>query len=157
MVIDTSTIVVICSVITSVAGAGAVINKSIKKWSDKVTDKLKEDIKKEVGADMDIMKKEFEEKYSSAVADFNAKLDIVVNAMTETKQYRSKRENDEKKFRLATLKGHIVSAHGTYVPIGKIDTHVLSTLEDIYDEYKELGGNHFVDNLMEDLRKLQKI
>ena len=98
MVIDTSTIIVICSVITSVAGAGAVINKSIKKWSDKVTDKLKNDIKKEVGVDMDAMKKEFAEKYSSAVADFNAKLDIVVSAMTETKEYRAKRENDEKNF-----------------------------------------------------------
>ena len=156
MVIDTNTIVMMSGVITSVAAASAVITKTIKKWSDKLTDKVKSDIKKEVGEDMSKLREDIAQEYKLTLDDFSAKLDIVVASLEETKQYRIKKESDEKSFRLATLKGLIVSAHGTYVPLGKIDTHVLSTLEDIFDEYTELGGNHFVQNLMEDLRNLQK-
>lgn len=157
MVIDTNTIVMMSGVITSVAAAAAVITKTIKKWSDRLTDKVKSDIKKEVGEDMLKLREDIAQEYKLTLDDFSAKLDIVVASLEETKQYRIKKESDEKSFRLATLKGLIVSAHGTYVPLGKIDTHVLSTLEDIFDEYTELGGNHFVQNLMEDLRNLQKI
>lgn len=156
MVIDTNTIVMMSGVITSVAAAAAVITKTIKKWSDRLTDKVKSDIKKEVGEDMLKLREDIAQEYKLTLDDFSAKLDIVVASLEETKQYRIKKESDEKSFRLATLKGLIVSAHGTYVPLGKIDTHVLSTLEDIFDEYTELGGNHFVQNLMEDLRNLQK-
>ena len=156
MVIDTNTIVMVSGVITSVAAAAAVITKTIKNWSDKLTDKVKSDIKKEVGEDMSKLREDIAQEYKLTLNDFSAKLDIVVASLEETKQYRIKKESDEKNFRLATLKGLIVSAHGTYVPLGKIDTHVLSTLEDIFDEYTELGGNHFVQNLMEDLRNLQK-
>jgi len=157
MVIDTNTIVMLSGVITSVAAAAAVITKTIKKWSDKLTDKVKADVKKEVGEDMNKLREEIAQEYKATIDEFSNKLDLVVASLDETREYRNKKESDEKNFRLATLKGLIVSSHGTYVPLGKIDTHVLSTLEDIFDEYTELGGNHFVQNLMEDLRNLQKI
>ena len=33
---------------------------------------------------------------------------------------------------------------------------VLSTLEDIYKTYTDIGGNHFVADLMEEIRALPK-
>jgi hypothetical protein len=158
MNININTILMVCSIITSVSGASAVIIKTLRSWSNKLTDKVKEEIKEEIEEELvNPLKEEFTSEYNVAVNDFNNKLDSVISSMEETKQYRHKKESDEKNFRLATLKGLIVSAHGTYMPRGTIDTHVYSTIEDIYDEYKNLGGNHFIANLMEDLNSLEKI
>ncbi len=158
MNISINTVLMVCSIITSVSGACAVIIKTLRNWSNKLTDKVKTEIKEEIKVELvNPLKEEFTSKYNIAVNDFNDKLDSVINSMEETKRYREKKEVDEKNFRLATLKGLIVSAHGTYMPRGTIDTHVYSTIEDIFDEYKNLGGNHFIANLMEDLNSLEKI
>jgi hypothetical protein len=59
-------------------------------------------------------------------------------------------------FRISTLKGLIVQSHSTYMQLGEIEPMVLSTLEDIYETYTSLGGNHFVGDLMEEIRALPK-
>ena len=156
--VNTNTILLICSVIISVSGACGVIVKLLKKWTSKLTDNVKDEVKEEIKMEVvDPLKEDFTGKYHKAVEDFSIKLDYIMDCLKEQKDYRDRREKEDVSFRLATLKGLIISAHGTYTQLGKIDTHVLSTLEDIYDEYKELGGNHFVENLMEDIKNLEQI
>ena len=156
--VNTNTILLICSVIISVSGACGVIVKLLKKWTTKVTDDVKREVKDEVKDEVvEPLRVDFSDKYHKAVKEFSDKLDYIMDSLKEQKEYRHQQEKDDINFRLATLKGLIISAHGTYTQLGKIDTHVLSTLEDIYDEYKELGGNHFVENLMEDIKSLEQI
>ena len=157
MLIDTSVIIVACSVITSVAAAGAVVSKQIKGWSTKLTDKVKSDIKKEV--ENDVVKpaeKQLKDEYTKAITELCTKLDKVIESVDEIKADTKQNRIEDTEFKLATLKGLIVQAHGSFVPVGKIDVHVLSTIEDVYDEYHSLGGNHFVENLMDDIRDLDK-
>lgn len=156
--INTNTILMICTIITSVAGACGVIVKVLRKWTNKLTDNVKSEVKEEIEEEIiEPLREDFTNKYHLAVSDFNDKLDYTVDSLKEQKEYRKQQEKDDIKFRLAALKGLIISAHGIYTQLGKIDTHVLSTLEDIYDEYKALGGNHFVENLMEDIKNLEQI
>lgn len=156
--VNTDTILLVCSIIISVSGACGVVVKLLKKWTNKLTDNVKAEVRAEVEKEVvEPLRIDFSDKYHKTVEDFSGKLDYILDSLKEQKEYRHKRDKDDTNFRLATLKGLIISAHGTYTQLGKIDTHVLSTLEDIYDEYKDLGGNHFVENLMEDIKKLEQI
>lgn len=38
---------------------------------------------------------------------------------------------------------------------GFIGAHTLFVMEELYNSYKELGGNSFIDRQMEDIRELE--
>ena len=54
----------------------------------------------------------------------------------------------------AALRDRIVQAHDYFSEKGCIGKYSLSSLEDMFRCYTELGGNEFVHSLMEEIRKL---
>lgn len=56
----------------------------------------------------------------------------------------------------ALIKDRLVGGHDYFTDKGQIGKFSLDSLETLYSEYKELGGNGFVAGLMEDVRKLPK-
>ena len=155
--IDTNIIIAVCGGIVSIAAAVGIVKKTIKNQFNKVKDAIKNEAKEEIKKEL------LEPMYNKAVEeyrkDFKAltdKLDGLADRFEA--QMKEQRELNETamEFRLSTLKGLIVQAHGTYTGLGAIETVVLETLEDIYKTYTDMGGNHFVGNLMEEIRSLPR-
>ena len=159
--IDTNIIVAVAGGITSVAAAIVIVRKSAKsigiKIKDTIKNELKEEMKKEV---IDPILKETITTYHNDLNSLKNHIDTLSkNFENQTSnilmEYR-KMNQSSFDFRISTLKGLIVQSHSTYMQLGCIEPMVLSTLEDIYETYTELGGNHFVGDLMEEIRALPK-
>jgi hypothetical protein len=54
----------------------------------------------------------------------------------------------------ATLKYSIVRAHREYMLAGKIDRYALQTVLEMHEQYKALGGNGFIDGVIEEMKSL---
>jgi len=54
----------------------------------------------------------------------------------------------------STLRYSISRAHREYTKDKKIGRHALQSIIDMYERYKELGGNGFVDTLINELKTL---
>lgn len=52
------------------------------------------------------------------------------------------------------MKDRLVSAHDYFCSKGNIGKYSLETLEELYSEYAELGGNGFIKSMMNDIRNL---
>ena len=52
------------------------------------------------------------------------------------------------------IKDRLVSAHDYFCTKGSIGKYSLETLEELYGEYGELGGNGFIKTMMNDIREL---
>lgn len=148
MSINADTILTICSIITSVAGACAVITSVIKKQLAKLTDKVKEETIKEINNDI----------IKPLMEDTNTKINNIIEKLDSLDELNESNSEKSNAFKVCTLKGLIIQAHGTYMQLGHISTYVIAELEEIFRVYHDdLHGNHFVTNLMEDLRSLQKV
>lgn len=55
----------------------------------------------------------------------------------------------------ALLRERIVQGYYEYFHAGKMPLHGLESMENMYQEYRSLGGNGAVSKLMEDLRELE--
>ena len=55
---------------------------------------------------------------------------------------------------LASLKYQISRGHREYMKDGKIDRYALELVIDLYDSYKDLGGNGLIENLVNELKRL---
>jgi len=55
---------------------------------------------------------------------------------------------------LSTLRYSITRAHEKYMERGSIGRHSLQCVHDMYDRYKKLGGNSFVETLVKQLHEL---
>ena len=148
MSINADTILTICSIITSVAGPCAVITNVIKKQLAKLTDKVKEETINEINNDI----------IKPLMEDTNTKINNIIEKLDSLDELNESNNEKSNAFKVCTLKGLIIQAHGTYMQLGHISTYVIAELEEIFRVYHEdLHGNHFVANLMEDLRSLQKV
>ena len=148
MSINADTILTICSIITSVVGACAVITSVIKKQLAKLTDKVKEETIKEINNDI----------IKPLMEDTNTKINNIIEKLDSLDELNESNSEKSNAFKVCTLKGLIIQAHGTYMQLGHISTYVIAELEEIFRVYHDdLHGNHFVTNLMEDLRSLQKV
>ena len=56
---------------------------------------------------------------------------------------------------MVLIKDRIVQAHDYFCGRGCIGKYSLSTLEELFIMYKQLGGNSFIENLMIEIRKLE--
>lgn len=148
MSINADTILTICSIIISVAGACAVITNVIKKQLAKLTDKVKEETINEINNDI----------IKPLMEDTNTKINNIIEKLDSLDKLNESNNEKSNAFKVCTLKGLIIQAHGTYMQLGHISTYVIAELEEIFRVYHDdLHGNHFVANLMEDLRSLQKV
>jgi len=55
---------------------------------------------------------------------------------------------------LSSLRYSITRAHEKYMERGSIGRHSLQCIHDMYDQYKKLGGNSFVETLVKQLHEL---
>lgn len=159
--IDTSIAIAIAGGITSIGAAIIMVRKTFKSVSDKFKDNLKQEI------EADIKKNIVEPMYQGAITEYHKDFELLkerIDTLSNTfenqansilLEYR-KMNQSSFDFRISTLKGLIVQSHCTYTQLGFISPMVLSTLEDIYETYTELGGNHFVGDLMEQIRALPR-
>lgn len=53
------------------------------------------------------------------------------------------------------IKDRIVQAHDYFCGKGSIGKYSLATIEELYQVYKDLGGNSFVESLMHEIRELE--
>lgn len=144
MLINTDTILTVCSIITSVAGASGIIVKVIKGQLSKLTDKMKQETKEELKTEV----------IQPMLDDVTQSINSILTKVEELNNVDIESQKASTSFKQSTLKGLIVQAHGTYMQLGHISKYVMATLEEIFEAYRNLGGNHYVLNLMDDLRKL---
>lgn len=52
------------------------------------------------------------------------------------------------------IKDRLVTAHDYFCQKGSIGKYSLETLEELYSEYSDLGGNGFIKCMMNDIREL---
>lgn len=155
MLINSDTILTVCSIITSVAGASGIIVKVIKSQLTKLTDKTKNETKEELKTEViQPMLDELNQKYTSSLDDVTHNINNILVKLEELNNVDIESQETSIAFKQCTLKGLIVQAHGTYMQLGHISKYVMATLEEIFEAYRNLGGNHYVLNLMDDLRKL---
>ena len=159
--IDTNIIIAVAGGIVSISAAYVVVRKSIKSITDKIKDNLKKELKEEVKSEI------VEPTFTKVTEQHDKDLNVITDRLESiTRQFEEcsqavleeqrKMNESAKEFRISTLKGLIVQSHSTYTQLGHIEPMVLSTLEDIYKTYTDIGGNHFVADLMEEIRALPK-
>ena len=61
---------------------------------------------------------------------------------------------DNREATLSSLRYSITKAHEKYMERGCIGRHSLQCIHDMYDQYKKLGGNSFVETLVNQLHSL---
>lgn len=155
--IDTSVIIAIAGGICSISAAYLVVKKSVKGVTDKVRENIKKELKDEIKKEIvDPMYKKALGQYLEDFKLITAHIDNLTTKIEEQMEAQKELNDASYKFRISTLKGLIVQSHSTFTQLGKIEPMVLATLEDIYKTYKDIGGNHFVDDLMEEIRVLPK-
>lgn len=155
--IDTNVIIALAGGICSISAAYVVVKKSIKGVTDKVRESIKKELKDDIKRDVvDPMYKQALEQYKEDFKLITNHLDSLTEKLEEQLDEQKELNDVAHEFRISTLKGLIVQSHSTFTQLGKIEPMVLATLEDIYKTYKDIGGNHFIDDLMEEIRDLSK-
>lgn len=157
LTIDTSVIIAVAGGICSISAAYLVVKKSIKGVTDKVKDSIKKELKEEIKKDVvEPMYKQALEQYMEDFKLITHHIDTLTDKLEELMDAQKELNDAAHEFRISTLKGLIVQSHSTFIQLGKIEPMVLATLEDIYKTYTDIGGNHFVENLMEEIRELSR-
>ena len=148
--IDTSVIIAIAGGICRISAAYLVVKKSVKGVTDKVRENIKKELKDEIKKEIvDPMYKKALDQYLEDFKLITTHIDNLTTKIEEQMEAQKELNNVSYEFRISTLKGLIVQSHSTFTQLGKIEPMVLATLEDIYKTYKSIGGNHFVEDLME--------
>jgi len=89
--------------------------------------------------------------------DFTKKIDILSQKIETNLQESSESNKKVEKYLLSSARERINQAHEYYMEKGKINTHTLYALEDMYCNYKGFNGNSFTDKQMDELRNLDQI
>lgn len=136
MEFNLDSLVYICTLIASVAGAAGIVAKVFK-------NQISKQVKEIIGDNNNKNSDRFESKLDE--------LHAIISQFTET---QTKDNELVKRALLSTIRDRINQAHDYYMKRGFIGAHSLFVLEEMYTCYKELGGNSFVDKQMEELRDL---
>ena len=129
----------ICSIIVSVAGAAGIVTKVFKKQVSRQIEDFMQ------------AKSSNDNNYDNR---FESKLDELHQLILDFTASQSKNNELVTRALLSTIRDRINQAHDYYMKRGFIGAHSLFVLEEMYTCYKELGGNSFVDKQMEELRDL---
>lgn len=81
-------------------------------------------------------------------------LTSAVTALVTTLKKTAKEFKALQKSQRIMIKDRLVSAHDYFCTKGTIGKYSLETLEELYGEYKDLGGNGFVKSMMNEIRKI---
>ncbi len=83
---------------------------------------------------------------------------ILVNAIVRRTGSQARRVQTEgeaiRRGLMALLRSHIMELWERCVERGYVHIHTMEIVQDMYDQYHDLGGNGTVTKLVEDLKKL---
>lgn len=158
-VIDLDIVIYICTLIASISGASIVIGKAIKK---SVSSAAKEIIDERLKKSDEEHKKsidEMEDRVNKKISDLQNSVDKQISEIRTQLDQLTKSQNDVnnkmKSALLASTRDRINQAHDYYMRKDFIGTHSLYIIEQLYESYKELGGNSFISDQMKDIHGLE--
>lgn len=158
-VIDLDIVIYICTLIASISGASIIIGKAIKK---SVSSAAKEVIDDRLKKSDEAHKKsidEMEDRMNNTISSLQNSVDKQISEIREQLDQLSKSQNDvNKKMKsalLASTRDRINQAHDYYMRKNFIGAHSLYIIEQLYESYKELGGNSFISDQMNDIHSLE--
>ena len=158
-VIDLDIVIYICTLIASISGASIIIGKAIKK---SVSSAAKEVIDERLKKSDEEYKKsihEMEDRMNNTISSLQNSVDKQISEIREQLDQLSKSQNDvNKKMKsalLASTRNRINQAHDCYMRKDFIGAHSLYIIEQLYESYKELGGNSFISDQMNDIHSLE--
>lgn len=73
--------------------------------------------------------------------------------VAKVKEYRAKDTNQEEALK-CLLRSAITSKYYVYTELGTIPTYEKENLTYMYEQYKRMGGNSYVTNIMVEIEKL---
>ena len=139
MMIDIGVIIYICGAIATVAAAVGIISKVVTKTIKKVSSI---EIKKAMG--------ECHASVADEIADLSRRLDEYIEKSNQN-------DEDLKESLMNLIRARINQAHTSYMKRKTIGAYSLATLDKLYESYKKLGGNSFVEREMEDIHRLKVV
>ena len=158
-VIDLDIVIYICTLIASISGACIVIGKAIKK---SVSSAAKEIIDERLKKSDEEHKKsiyEMEDRMNKKINALQNSVDTQISEIRKQLDELTKSQNDVnnkmKSALLASTRDRINQAHDYYMRKEFIGTHSLYIIEQLYESYKELGGNSFISDQMKDIHSLE--
>lgn len=158
-VIDLDIVIYICTLIASISGASIVIGKAIKKSvssaaKEIIDERLKnsdEEYKKSIDGMEDRMNKKInalQNSFDTQISEIHTQLDKLTKSQNDV-------NNKMKSALLASTRDRINQAHDYYMRKDFIGAHSLYIIEQLYESYKELGGNSFISDQMKDIHGLE--
>lgn len=158
-VIDLDIVIYICTLIASISGASIVIGKLIKK---SVSSAAKEIIYERLKKSDEEHKKsidEMEDRMNKKINALQNSVDTQISEIRTQLDKLTKSQNDVnnkmKSALLASTRDRINQAHDYYMRKDFIGAHSLYIIEQLYESYKELGGNSFISDQMKDIHGLE--
>lgn len=158
-VIDLDIVIYICTLIASISGASIVIGKAIKK---SVSSAAKEIIDESLKKSDEEHKKsiyEMEDRMNKKISALQNSVDTKISEIRTQLDKLTKSQNDVnnkmKSALLAITRDRINQAHDYYMRKDFIGAHSLYIIEQLYESYKELGGNSFISDQMKDIHGLE--
>lgn len=158
-VIDLDIVIYICTLIASISGASIIIGKAMKK---SVSSAAKEVIDERLKKSDEEHKKsidEMEDRMNKKISFLQNSADKQISEIREQLDQLSKSQKDvNKKMKsalLASTRDRINQAHDYYMRKDFIGAHSLYIIEQLYESYKELGGNSFISDQMNDIHSLE--
>lgn len=139
MMIDIDVIIYICGAIATVAAAVGIISKVVTKTIKKVSSI---EIKKAMG--------ECHDSVAEDISSLSKRLDEYIE---------NSNQNDEvlKEALMNITRDRINQAHISYMRKKTIGSYSLATLDKLYESYKKLGGNSFIEREMDDIHRLKVV
>ena len=158
-VIDLDIVIYICTLIASISGAAIIIGKVIKK---SVSSAAKEIIDERLKKSDEEHKKsidDMEDRMNKKISALQDSVDTQISEIRKQLDDLTRSQNDVnskmKSALLASTRDRINQAHDYYMRKDFIGTHSLYIIEQLYESYKELGGNSFIQDQMKDIHSLE--
>lgn len=158
-VIDLDIVIYVCTLIASISGAAIVIGKVIKK---SVSSAAKEIIDERLKKSDEEHKKsidDMEDRMNKKISALQNSVDTQISEIRKQLDDLTRSQNDVntkmKSALLASTRDRINQAHDYYMRKDFIGTHSLYIIEQLYESYKELGGNSFISDQMKDIHGLE--
>lgn len=158
-VIDLDIVIYICTLIASISGAALIIGKVMKKSvSSAAKEIIDERLKKsdeEHKKSIDEMECRMNKKISGLQDSVDTKISEIRKQLDDITRSQNDVNSKMKSALLAGTRDRINQAHDYYMRKDFIGTHSLYIIEQLYESYKELGGNSFIKDQMKDIHSLE--
>lgn len=139
MNIDLDVIIYLSGAVAAIAAAVGIISKVVTRTIKKVSSA---EIKKAMG--------EFHESVANKISELNG-------VMEDYTLQSNKNDEMLKESLMNLIRARINQAHTSYMKRKTIGAYSLATLDKLYESYKKLGGNSFVEREMQDIHRLKVV